>query len=413
MMEISLLPSKPQDNAQDRSLREGKDILSTGNPLLNDPGNTETTRSPTDIDSAKMQNLYVIKPTIFDHDEEIDLGKVLNFAHAIFFGSGRHFYVTLSSAALVIIIALFFVQKGVKNTEYATLIPIFIALVIEEIVNITFGYKFLKYRGFDQVLLATKNVHLREKWITYLRRGFYVALLLSITNLSRQVFVPSEGDTDDAFGVSPSSGALHGFIFFLINIVQFYVFSLNYYLLAVWCWVCWAQNDYFNAEIAPLFTEENVGDGSAQSKHFEFLEGISYHSNRWAVNHIVRTITGVVITMGNMALLYHNLEMKQYALVAQHATFIFTYYLSVWGTFITAGYANDSIARGSRQRLADMLIHAKDKAVRAEASYFLHALESTNRGFKVGGVTMHVEKAMTAGSLLFTAVVAVVKVHTF
>lgn len=346
-----------------------------------------------------------------DLDDTTDIGWLLKTCHILYWGNGFYWPLTLSCSLALFAVACSFISTGLREPNKMELVPIFVALVVEEVTNMIYGYQFLQNKGIDQVILSTKNLALREKWLVWLRRCYYLSLFCATFNLSKQMFDPASWDRDK-YDADDNFGDNSRGVYFFVNLIQLYCFTMNYYMLGIWCWVCWAQYDFFRQEMFPLFTESAIKSNLVQSEMFKFLDRISYYSKKWSTNHIIRTITGVIITVGNMIMLYKNVENEQWSLAWQHSTFICTYYCSVWLTFIIAGYVNDSISKMSRQRLADMMMETKDTEFKREVLYFLHALDATNRGFTVGGVTMHIEKAMTAGSLILTIVVAVVKIHS-
>jgi len=59
-----------------------------------------------------------------------------------------------------------------------------------------------------------------------------------------------------------------------------------------------------------------------------------------------------------------------------------------------------------------MILTTKRQDIKGEAMYLIQTISVVNQGFRVGGVTMHLEKAMGVGTVILTVIVAVVKLHS-
>ena len=160
-----------------------------------------------------------------------------------------------------------------------------------------------------------------------------------------------------------------------------------------------------------MLTPENILNRKASGGMLAFLMRIYDHSRIWTVNHVLRTVTGIVIVLGNLDAFYLRHNEGNIMLALQHMTFICTYYGTVWAVFVSAAYANDQILVSASRTVAVIMMRSNSPELSRECKNLLYSMKELNRGFTVGGVTIHMEKAISIGSLIASAMVALVKLH--
>jgi len=244
------------------------------------------------------------------HAQTQDLGRVIGAAHLILWGDGKYPICVIALSLCLTAVVVSFVLRGwgwggdhaaYSSGSYMTqqqefIRPIYCILLIEELVNVYFGYRYAKTNGMQQVFASTQNPKLHSKWLKWLHLALYGAMVCAFLNFGRQLLTPTvylvEDVNDDNFGTK------NRVLYTFMNLAQYTYFVMNYYLAFIWVWIVHCHCDQFRQEILPLFTEQGVESGTLKTTFFNFVARIDYHRRFWTTNHVVRSLTGVLIVMG-------------------------------------------------------------------------------------------------------------------
>ena len=105
--------------------------------------------------------------------------------------------------------------------------------------------------------------------------------------------------------------------------------------------------------------------------------------------------------------LYYQMQNDFY--VAYFSTFTFTYYGSIWLTYLGAGFINDKIRRTALKALSKL-----EPKVDTDERKILLLINRINNGFSgmyVSGMHMTTEKAISIGGIVFSLMMILVKLH--
>ena len=392
------------------------------------PGIAETTEHETSKEVSTGDSACT------DMDMESHLHTANHAVHWLLFGGGKHkaicivFQLCLWSVAINFFLRCQWTEgKGahcaIHNLLDNNLKVMCLCLVIEQFANLAFGYTFLKNKGFTQILSISSQIEdperrasLTKKWSHWLLKVLILSMFTAFLNVSVQTLRLSRWDEtevdDDNFG----SRDRH--IYFFINFTQWSYFTLNYYCCGMWVWIVMVHHDFWKEELESLLTVDNISKRGEEtnSRIFNFLQLIDSHSQVWMVNHVVRAFVGIIVCLGNVSMMYFDIQNEldgdaDLPVVFQHASFVFTYYTSVWATFLVAGYANDDMQRRAKTLLGGVMFTSTDKSVKDNARNTMQSMEAMNTGYRVAGLVMHLEKAISVGSIAMYAMVSIVKLH--
>jgi len=143
-----------------------------------------------------------------------------------------------------------------------------------------------------------------------------------------------------------------------------------------------------------------------EKKIFFFLEELRDLSDYWQINHIVRTITGIVI-VSNMAVgFYISIAIEPYNSFRAFMCLlvVIIYYALIWFTALSAGYVNDFIFGESITTLARLYSELSiiDEKIDQQIGQTMNKLTSLNGkdGMHYAGVTITMDIAISVGTLL-------------
>ena len=95
--------------------------------------------------------------------------------------------------------------------------------------------------------------------------------------------------------------------------------------------------------------------------------------------------------------------------VAYFSTFTFTYYGSIWLTYLGAGFINDKIKSTALKALSKLEPKVKDD--RDEINCVINRINNGFSGMYVSGLHMTTEKAISIGGIVFSLMMILVKLH--
>jgi hypothetical protein len=150
---------------------------------------------------------------------------------------------------------------------------------------------------------------------------------------------------------------------------------------------------------------------------FTFLLEMRAISNDWKINHIFRAVTGLII---GLQYLMHSMVMETvgdyFGLVANIFTVIL-YFSAIWLTALLAGYVNDLYFRSVLYQLT-RFYSEDDRITYKENQEILGIITKLSamrqiEGLHYAGMSMSLEKAFGIGSLLVSIVVVIIRFFAF
>ena len=113
--------------------------------------------------------------------------------------------------------------------------------------------------------------------------------------------------------------------------------------------------------------------------------------------------------MVNIYFTYQSYKLQDDIFVAQNSTFIFTYYGSIWLTYLGAGVINDKIRRTALKALSKL--EPKVDTDERKIHLLINRVYNGFSGMYVSGMHMTTEKAISIGGIVFSLMMILVKLH--
>jgi hypothetical protein len=333
-------------------------------------------------------------------NESLDYG-ILPYVHFLLFGDGKYWIIPLGIGLLLSAFQLENMNLYAKRENWVAFAT-YIAFFIELWVNLIFGYCYLQQTMLEKVLALCNDNSKKQFYVYLLQVVFGISYGLSWLNMA-WYFTPQVLDVDDDvtyFG-SDNTGV---FVAFTLS-VQF-MLTINYYLCGLWVWVMYILYDVFRTELKPKITVETFKAFGAL--FLEYNTELETHSQYWQYNHIFRTITGIVVVLGNIYLIYTNMQYSMH--LAAFLSFVITYYGSIWLTYLGAGYINQYIRTETLVGLSHLQASDDDK-IEVKLLYEMTRLSNAFRGIYVSGLLMTRERAVSFGTIVIALLVFLVRIH--
>lgn len=154
-----------------------------------------------------------------------------------------------------------------------------------------------------------------------------------------------------------------------------------------------------------------------ERKFLQYLYDMKEISNYWHTNHVVRTLSGLLI-ITNMSITFYIAYTFQAPIyiVMMFGIAAGSYFVTIWITAFSAGITNDRYFEFVINRLSCLYAEVLeenavlDKRISRSISKIV-ALRSSE-GMHFGGVTMSTEKALTVGSILGSVITYVIKIYS-
>lgn len=397
---------------------------------------------------------------------------LVKFFNYFFFGNGEYIAVPIIWT-LVYIICQICSNTLITFNITLTGIVYPISTAVELVANVFFGYYFCKHHILARTILYYKqqydlNMSLAEKSFNAMSLvaglGMFCVLALYIAAFAILIGFSGSAD-DDKINLTAGFSTVSNFI------VIFIVVGASLYLCILWCIQVWIVynciNTFFHETIVlnnsnsnsnnnsgkhnrhqsrtnsttsnPLLSVRlrNVDNGitnvnteetslhkdltSLEPTHHiypqqviektivKFLHDMKAISNVWYLNHIIRTISGVLIVT-EFSIMFYTAYMNS----SIYDIFVFgiisiSYYFTIWITAFSTGITNDRFFEFIVHRLSclyaehDQENDALDKQISRSISKIV-ALR-TGEGMHFGGVVMTTEKALTVGSVVGSIIV--------
>lgn len=385
------------------------------------------------------------------------------------FGGGKNKWIP---RFWIVFVGVFLIFYGIVHCTLLQIITN-IAIFIELIVNIDYGYRFCEKQKFVVLLMFYHDkYHIPiEKQMKYFNYSIIVLLIIIAILI---IFC-----TLEAF---LSVIAVYSWIYLIVLYVMFLVFYIvvlgsSILLCLIWClqlYVIKRAIEKLKELISPscLFTtleeiekmqlnsvhstfplENNIHfitslstehlsrlremskdehSSSKQESHqytlhinllqletalFTFLLEMRAISNDWKINHIFRAVTGLII---GLQYLMHSITMETigdyFGLIANVFTVIL-YFSAIWLTALLAGYVNDLFYRSVLYQLT-RFYSEDDRITYKENQEILGIITKLSamrqiEGLHYAGMSMSLEKAFGIGSLLVSIVVVIIRFFAF
>ena len=316
---------------------------------------------------------------------------ILPYVHYIMFGKGTNFAVPLVIGIIITILQIYIIC--LSRPIY---IVYNIAFLIEILMNIYFGYAMLQTQRLHQILQFTTNTARKQHYLDVLQIICVITYASSWLNVIVILFYPI------------SSKNLGGPITFILRqiICQFFIF-INYYLCGVWVWKMYVMYDTYMKDIRPLVSLETYDTFS--TRFFQYYERMEIHSKYWRFNHAVRTVTGLYIVILAIYTVFQEFQNQNYFLVVYASTFVFTYYSTIWLTYLGAGFINDRIKKSVLKGISKL--KPKQEIDKHNLLLLRNNVQDGFSGMYVSGLHMSTEKAFGIGGTIMTVMILFVKLH--
>lgn len=186
--------------------------------------------------------------------------------------------------------------------------------------------------------------------------------------------------------------------------VVFYTLYLNsyFFIVTIWLWLCYIKHVVFFHEILCRLDLEAVDTQYFHIGFRQFIQMMSKHSDMWRVNHMVRTVTSLVIASSYIGDAFHFYRHHESMALYGTIIIIFFYYSATWSCFIAAGFVNDQIKKHTTNNV--IFLEPETDLQDQRKSRLLLEVVNVADGLKVGGITQTVEKAFSLGSFILTII---------
>lgn len=395
---------------------------------------------------------------------------VTKFYHYCFFGNGETILIPL---VWIIIFAICFIaEMSLFHTKDPVGIIYYISLFIELMVNVSFGYYFCKHHCLSQMLLLFQekyklDIHrvVRCFQLTTIIFGIGLASIIILVAATFGLYYEPSDDYD--MSLASFFDCTSTFL------IIFLVIGASFYLCIIWCLQIWAVSScidmHFGSLIilhhsppqdtsmqcvqSPLLPTDTAittttpqlddtttntvdttkGDNqqitdmadetalmfpqqTIEKAVITFLDDMKQVSNFWFINHVIRTLTGLVIITYISVDFYATINYPSYYLSSLiYAIVSLVYFGIIWITAFSAGITNDRFYRFILRRLSSLYAdHGKindvlDKRINHCINKVL-ALRGGD-GLHFAGVTMTMEKALTVGSVIASIILFCIKMY--
>ncbi len=140
-----------------------------------------------------------------------------------------------------------------------------------------------------------------------------------------------------------------------------------------------------------------------------YLEHMRMLSSEWSINHIIRTISGLIIVACLIVHVSDVIDDDQQSLnTSIDVSVAVIYYGIVWITVLAAGFANDQFFLFLIRKLASM--YANYQEINEVISRRIGSTRSIvssligKDGLRFGGIVITLEKGLGVGSLIFSVI---------
>jgi len=272
--------------------------------------------------------------------------------------------------------------------------------LIEIIFNMYFGHCFMRDNMLEQIICSSSSKKKQREYVTRLERVLALAYILSWVNAFPFFVIIRVDGNDDTFGANETwLGVCNNLMW------QYYLF-VNFYLCGVWCWLISVQYDVFQTEI---ITKINKEDPLAfKIAVFDFDKQLGSVSAYWRTNHILRTVTGLIIIIYHVSHAYLTVNKDGYEFLASVLTIIL-YYGCIWFTYICAGYLNDRVR--SEVLLSLTSVVTEDDSMINRLVFVMTAVSTSFRGIGVFGFHINTIQSVGVGYIMLVIVIILVKLH--
>ncbi len=308
-----------------------------------------------------------------------------------------------SAALITIVIVIFQVNSIYQDVAAKSNLLSFcdeFSWLIEIVFNMYFGHCFMRDNMLEQIICSSSSKKRQGEYVSSLERIFALAYILSWINAFPWVIIQSIDGPGDTFGFNYTWLSVSNTL-----VWQYYLF-VNFYLCGLWCWIIFVKYSVFQTEIIKKI---NMEDPLAfKIALFDFDKQLTIDSAYWRTNHIIRTVTGLMIIIYHVSRAYLTIDTDSYEFLASVLTIIL-YYGSIWWTYICAGYVNDRVRTEILLSLNSVV--TEDDSMINRLMFVMNAVCTSFRGFCVSGFHINTTQSVGVGYIMLVIVIILVKLH--
>jgi len=313
----------------------------------------------------------------------------------------------VSAALLTIVIVIFQVNSIYQDVAAAKSNVLAYcdecAWLIEIVFNMYFGHCFMRENKVEQIICSSSSKKSQREYVTSLQRIFALAYILSWVNAFPFFLMLSIDSTEPVFNYAVGSN--YTWLTVFNNLVWQYYLFVNFYLCGLWCWIISVKYNVFQTEIMSKIKEDPLAFKVAL---FDLDKQLAIESAYWRTNHVLRTVTGLIIIIYHVSKAYLTVNKDGYGFLASIFTVVL-YYGCIWGTYICAGYVNDRMR--TKILLSLNSVVTEDDSMINRLMFVITAVRTSFRGFCVSGFHINTTQSVGVGYIMLVIVIILVKLH--